>query len=280
MIDAEDPLLSIEKQCKLFSLSRASYYYEAAPESPRNLELMKLIDQIYTKRVYYGTRRIKIELEKLGHDVGRDLIRTLMQKMGIEAVYQKPKTTLCSSEHKVFPYLLRNVPITYCNQVWSSDITYIPMRSGFLYLVAIIDWFSRYVLAWKLSNSLDGIFCREALEEALRKGISPSIYNTDQGVQFTAKAFIDILKSFEISISMDGRGRCLDNIFCERLWRTVKYEEVYLKDYKDGLEACESLSEYFHFYNENRPHQSLGYVTPLQCYITGKNKCNKKEVIV
>ncbi len=276
LIDPRDLKLSVKKQCALVSLSRSSYYYEAVLETPRNLELMRLIDEIYMERSYYGTRKIKVELQKQGQDVGRDLIRALMQKMGIEAVYQKPKTSLGNAENKVYPYLLRNVPIMHCNHVWSSDITYLPMKNGFLYLMAIIDWFSRYVVTWKLSNSLDGFFCLEGLKEALGKGVKPSIFNTDQGVQFTANSFTDVLKGLNIAISMDGRGRCLDNVFCERLWRSVKYEEVYLKDYSDGGEAHEGLSEYFQFYNEKRPHQSLGYITPRECYLTGRTNAKRK----
>ena len=279
IIDNDNSILSIKKQCELISLSRSSYYYEPIPENPRNLKIMRLIDETYLEHPYYGTRRMKIILNKQGYDVGRDLVRTLMLKMGIEAIYPKPKTSIRNIEHRIYPYLLRGVPITFCNQVWSSDITFIPMEKGFLYLTAIIDWFSRYIIAWKLSNSLDGYFCREVLNEALRSGNTPQIFNTDQGAQYTANSFTEILKSLNIGISMDGKGRCLDNIFCERLWRTIKYEEIYLKNYIDGQDAYKNLLKYINFYNKSRPHQSLGYISPLECYLTGKNNCKKNKIV-
>jgi len=224
--------LSIERQCELLSLPRSTYYYEPCREDAFNLAMMKEIDLIYTEHPYYGKRRISVEMKKLGHDVGVDLARTLMRRMGIEAIYPKPNLSKPHSDHKVYPYLLRGVPINRVNQVWSTDITYIRMRNGFLYLTAVIDWYSRYVLAWKLSNSLDGRFCREVLLEA--------------GIQ----------------ISMDGRGRALDNVWMERLWRSVKQEEVYIHDYEDGLMAHRGLGGYFYYYNEKRPHSSLGYMSP------------------
>ena len=253
--------LSIERQCELLSLPRSTYYYEPCREDAFNLAMMKEIDLIYTEHPYYGKRRISVEMKKLGHDVGVDLARTLMRRMGIEAIYPKPNLSKPHSDHKVYPYLLRGVPINRVNQVWSTDITYIRMRNGFLYLTAVIDWYSRYVLAWKLSNSLDGRFCREVLLEALAKG-SPEIFNTDQGAQYTSLEFTNILLEAGIQISMDGRGRALDNVWMERLWRSVKQEEVYIHDYEDGLMAHRSLGGYFYYYNEKRPHSSLGYMSP------------------
>ena len=226
---------------------------------------MREIDELYTEHPYYGTRRMSVELKKMGLSVGRDLARSLMRKMGIEAIYPKPNLSKSHPEHKVYPYLLRGVSVNRKNQVWSTDITYIRMRSGFLYLTAVIDWYSRYILSWRLSNSLDGLFCREALEEALRIG-RPEIFNTDQGTQFTSPKFTEILTSNGIQISMDGRGRALDNIFVERFWRTLKQEEVYINDYSDGLETYQGVSRYIPFYNERRPHSSLGYLSPRAVY--------------
>lgn len=227
--------------------------------------MMKEIDLIYTEHPYYGKRRVSVELKKKGHQVGVDLARTLMKRMGIEAIYPKPNLSEPRPNHKIYPYLLRGVKIQKKNQVWSTDITYLPMRNGFLYLTAVIDWYSRYVLAWKLSNSLDGIFCREVVLEALAKG-RPEIFNTDQGAQYTSIEFTKILEAAGILISMDGRGRALDNIWIERLWRTVKREEVYLRDYANGSEAYRSLDRYLKFYNEDRPHSSLGYMSPGTIY--------------
>lgn len=227
--------------------------------------LMKEIDEIYTKHPYYGSRRMKWVLNNKGFEVGRDLVVTLMRKMGIEAIYAKPKLSTPHPGHKIYPYLLRGVKITEKDQVWSTDITFIRMSNGFLYLAAVMDWASRYILSWRLSNSLDGLFCREALLEALQNG-KPIIFNTDQGTQFTSMEFINLLESRGIKISMDGRGRALDNVFIERLWRTVKQEEVYIKDYKDGIDVYLSLDNYFKFYNRDRPHLSLDYKTPEMCY--------------
>lgn len=226
---------------------------------------MRLIDEIYTAKPFYGKRRITQELQQKGIFIGIKKVRSLMNLMGIEAVYPKPNLSLRNSEHRVYPYLLRNVPVERVNQVWSTDITYIRMAQGFLYLVAIIDWYSRYVLSWKLSITLEKEFCIEALEEALTISI-PEIFNSDQGSQFTSNDFTQKLLEKEIKISMDGRGRCLDNIFVERLWRTVKYEDIYIKDYSTPLEAKHGLTQYFHFYNHKRFHQSLDYKTPAQIY--------------
>lgn len=232
---------------------------------------MHAIDKIYTEHPYYGTRRMVVDLQPLGHIVGRDLIGTLMRRMGLEAIYAKPNLSKPHPGHKIYPYLLRGVIINRVNQVWSTDITYIRMRNGFLYLTAVIDWFSRCVLSWRLSNSLDGLFCREALLEALQHG-TPEIFNTDQGAQYTCQEFLDILLRVEIRPSMDGRGRFIDNIFVERLWRTIKQENIYLNDYQCGKEAFLGIKKYLLYYNEARPHMSLNYACPLQVY--------KGEVIV
>jgi putative transposase len=231
---------------------------------------MRLLDEIYTEHPYYGTRRMAVALKHRGHeDVGRDLIRTLMRRMGLEAVYAKPNLSRSNPEHKIYPYLLRGVKIDRIDQVWSTDITYVRLKNGFMYLTAVIDWFSRYVLAWKLSNSLDGIFCREVLLEALEKG-KPEIFNTDQGAQYTCERFVEILLKRGIQPSMDGRGRALDNIFSERLWRTVKQENVYLNDYQSGIDAYLGIEKYFLFYNYSRPHMSLKYEFPGSVYWQGR----------
>ena len=229
-------------------------------ESAENLALMRAIDEQYLRTPFYGSRKLADVLS-----VNRKRMQRLMRKMGIEAIYPKKRTTWPGTGHKIYPYLLRNVEVTRPNQVWASDITYVPLRHGFLYLVAIMDWYSRYVLSWRLSNTLTGSFCIEALEEALHKA-RPEIFNSDQGSQFTASAFTSMLEARGVAISMDGRGRAIDNVFIERLWRSVKYEEVYLKDYHDGWQAEASLSSYFHFYNEERAHQSLDYCTPRDIY--------------
>ena len=229
------------------------------------MSIMSMIDEIYTAQPFYGKRRIAVALQARGYDIGIKKVRKLMNVMGIEAVYPKPNLSLKNSYHKIYPYLLKNVAITKENQVWSTDITYIRLSQGFLYLVAIIDWYSRYVLAWKLSLTLEKEFCLDVLDEALTINI-PEIFNSDQGVQFTSHEFTQKLKQNNIRISMDGRGRCLDNIIAERLWRTVKYEEVYLKNYDSPLDAHQGLSHYFYFYNHHRPHQSLSYNTPASLY--------------
>jgi putative transposase len=265
LITAVDPDLTVERQCLLLGLARSCYYYEPCRDDTFNLTLMKEIDLIFTEHPYYGERRISVGLKKMGYEVGVDLARTLMRRMGIVAVYPKPNLSQAHPGHKKYPYLLRGIEIKRSNQVWSTDITYLPMRNGFLYLTAVIDWYSRYVLSWRLSNSLDGIFCREVVLEALEKG-KPDIFNTDQGAQYTSIEFTKMLQSAGILISMDGRGRALDNVWIERLWRTVKQEEVYIRDYLDGIDALRSLDRYFKFYNENRPHSSLSYMSPGAVY--------------
>lgn len=259
-IEADHGSLSARRQCELIGLSRSSWYYEPIGESAENLVLMRRIDEEYTRHPFYGSRRLA---EVLG--VNRKRIQRLMRRMGIEAVGPKRRTTKPSPGHKIYPYLLRNVEILRPDQVWSTDITYIPLRHGFLYLVAVMDWFSRYVLSWRLSNTLEGSFCLEALDEALTIS-RPEVFNSDQGSQFTAIQFTQRLERSGIAISMDGKGRALDNVFIERLWRSVKYEEVYLKDYADGWEAEAGLSRYFEFYCEERIHQSLDYRTPSAIY--------------
>jgi putative transposase len=271
--------LSILDQCKLLGIPRSSYYYEPCREDAVNIMLMRLIDEIYTIRPYYGSRRIAWELNKKGYAVGRDLVVTLMRRMGVQAIYAKPRLSDPHPNHKVYPYLLRNLTIDEKDLVWSMDITYIRMKHGFLYLTAIIDWYTRYILSWKLANSLDVGFCIEALVEALAIG-KPLIFNTDQGSQFTSLEFTGILEQRGIKISMDGRGRALDNIFIERFWRSLKQEEVYLKDYQDGIEAYEGIEKYFTFYNEERPHMALNYKAPGLVYTGGgiMNVEEKKKV--
>lgn len=241
-------------------LSRSTRYYQAVGETAENLALMRQIDEQYMKTPFFGSRKIALQL-----GVNRKRVQRLMRLMGIEAIYPKRRTTRPAAGHKVYPYLLRDVEITRPNQVWSTDITYVPLRRGFLYLVAVMDWYSRYVLSWRLSNTLHGDFCLEALEEALSEG-RPEIFNSDQGAQFTAVAFTRRLEACGVAISMDGRGRSLDNVFIERLWRTVKYEEIYLHNYETGWEAEEHLTNYFGFYCHERIHQSLGYRTPAEVY--------------
>jgi len=249
----------------LLDISRSGLYYQPAGVSEEELTLMKLIDRQYLATPFYGARRIAAWLKKQGYGINRKRVRRLMCMMGLKAIYRRPRTSQPAPGHKIYPYLLNGMKITRPNQVWATDITYIPMARGFLYLVVIIDWYSRYVLSWRLSNTLDAGFCVEALEEALRKG-RPDIFNTDQGAQFTGEAFSGLLEQHGIRISMDGKGRYSDNLFIERLWRTVKYEEVYLKAYQDGRDARTGIGDYFRFYNTERPHQALGYRTPAEVF--------------
>lgn len=265
MIDREHKL-PLTRQSQILELSRSSLYYEAVPISAQDLELMRLIDEIHLKYPFMGSRSIRDQLQGMGHQVGRQHVSTLMRKMGIAAFYRKPNLSKPHPQHKIYPYLLRGMDITRGNQVWTADITYLPMARGFCYLMAIMDWASRKVLAWRLSNTLDFSFCTEALEEAIMKYGKPEIFNTDQGCQFTSDAFTGILKNHGINISMDGKGRWLDNVFIERLWRSVKYEDVYLKAYSSITEARQGLKEYFEFYNLRRGHQSLDRRTPDDVY--------------
>jgi len=258
--------LAIVRQCALAGLPRSSYYYEPAnSESPENLRLMRVIDKIYLRHPYYGSPRMTDELRELDWLVNEKRIARLMRLMGLQAVVPGPHTSRPHPQHRIYPYLLRGLEILAPNAVWCADITYIPMRYGYLYLMAVMDWCSRYVLAWELSNSLETAFCLQALGRALQRA-KPGIFNTDQGAQFTSEEFTGKLATEGIRISMDGRGRTLDNIFVERLWRSVKYEEVYLRDYADGLEARQSLGRYFRFYNTERRHQGLERRTPADVY--------------
>ena len=256
--------MSVRRQCELLGLSRSTLYYEPAPEAPENLALMRLIDEQYTARPFYGSRRITRWLVRQGQGVNRKRVQRLLRVMGLEAIYPKPKLS-AGRGHKVYPYLLRDVTVERADQVWSADITYVPLARGFMYLAATIDWFSRFVVSWRLSNTLDGSFCQEMLEEALGRG-RPAVFNTDQGVQFTAGAWTGRLEGAGVAVSMDGRGRCLDNVFVERLWRSVKYEDVYLRCYESVPELERGLRAYFAFYNGERLHQSLDYRTPAEVY--------------
>jgi putative transposase len=265
LVDRRHPSLSVARQCRLMDISRSGFYYQPAAISQEDLTLMKLIDRQYLATPFYGARKIAAWLSSQGQRVNRKRVRRLMCVMGIKAIYRRPRTSKPAAGHKIYPYLLSGLKITRPNQVWAADITYIPMARGFLYLVTIIDWSSRHVLSWRLSNTLDAGFCVEALEEALRKG-KPEIFNTDQGAQFTSEAFTGLLEQHGVRISMDGKGSYNDNLFIERLWRTVKYEEVYLKAYQDGRDARSGIGKYFHFYNTERPHQALGYRTPAEAF--------------
>jgi putative transposase len=265
VVDRQHSSLSIVRQCRLLDIGRSGLYYQPKGISEEDLTLMKLIDRQYLTTPFYGARKIAAWLKSQGQRVNRKRVRRLMRLMGLKAIYRRPRTSKPAPGHKIYPYLLGGMKITRPNQVWAADITYIPMARGFLYLVAVIDWYSRYVLSWRLSNTLDADFCVEALEEALGKG-RPDIFNTDQGTQFTSEAFTRLLEQHGIKISMDGKGSYNDNLFIERLWRSVKYEEVYLKAYQDGRDAKISLGNYFRFYNTERPHQALGYRTPAEVF--------------
>jgi len=266
MIEPEHPHLSIVRQCELVSISRSSYSGPVGDESPLNLTLMRLMDEQFLQTPWYGSRQMTRHLRRLGHEVGRKRVRRLMAKMGLEAVYQRPKTTLANPEHKIWPYLLRNQVIDRPNQVWCTDITYIPMRRGFLYLVVVMDWASRKVLSWRLSNTMDVEFCKEALQEALTVYGRPEIFNTDQGSQFTSLRFTEILITAGVQVSMDGRGRWMDNVFIERLWRSLKYECVYMNAFETGGEARNGLRRWIDYYNAGRPHSALGGQTPAEAH--------------
>ncbi len=265
MIAPEHPL-SITRQAEVLEISRSSVYYRPRPICAAELMLMRKIDELHLKSPFAGSRMLRDMLAQQGIEVGRRHVRTLMRRMAIETLYRKPNTSKPAPGHRIYPYLLRGLAITRCNQVWSTDITYIPMARGFVYLVAVVDWFSRRVLAWQLSITMDASFCIEALEEALNKYGKPEIFNTDQGSQFTSEAFTGRLKREGIAISMDGKGRWCDNVFVERLWRSLKYEHVYLYAYESVSEARSKIGGYFEFYNGQRPHSSLGAQTPDQVY--------------
>jgi len=269
MVNSGHAKLSIVRQCMLLKVARSSLYYKRTGESVTNLTLMQEIDRAFTEWPFLGVRQMCRYLVSLGYGAGRKRVRRLMRLMGLMAIYQKPKTSEPNPEHKRYPYLLRDLTIDRSNQVWSSDITYIPMRKGFLYLVAIMDWHSRKVLSWRLSNTMETDFCVAALEEALAKYGTPDIFNTDQGSQFTSFAFTSVLRDNGIHISMDGRGRWLANVFIERLWRSLKYENVYLHTYETGPEARAGIGRWISFYNQARPHSSLDGITPEYCYHQG-----------
>ena len=272
LLEKNHPDLSIVRQTELLGIARSTAYYCQIID-PEDDQLMKKIDTIYTTWPYFGSRRIRIILRRRGDDIGRERIGSLMKKLGIQAIYPKRRTTIPNSQHKKYPYLLKGLDICRPDMVWSTDITYIRLQQGFIYLVAIIDWYSRYVLGFRISVTMEEDFCIETLKSSLEKSI-PEIFNSDQGSQFTGNNFTGILESRNVKISMDSKGRAYDNIFIERLWRTVKYEEVYLKNYQTPLEAYESLRRYFHFYNHERPHQSLDYQTPAEVYFQ-KNQVEK-----
>jgi putative transposase len=259
----------VRRQCALLGLNRASLYYEPAGEAPENLRLMRLIDGEYTEHPFYGSRRMTAWLRRRGEAVNRKRVQRLMRLMGLEAIYPKPRLSAAGRGHRIYPYLLRGVRVERPDQVWGADITYVPLAAGFMYLAATIDWYSRLVVAWRLSNTLDGAFCLDMLAEALSRG-RPEVFNTDQGAQFTAEAWTSRLEAAGVAVSMDGRGRCLDNVFVERLWRTVKYEDIYLQGYEAVPDLEGGLGRYFGFYNEERPHQALDDRTPGQVYRGGR----------
>jgi putative transposase len=260
------PVLSLRRQCQILGVCRSGLYYEPVEPSTEELALMRRIDALHLKFPFYGSRKIHVALRSEGHAINRKRVQRLMRIMDLEAIAPKPSTSRPGKEHPTYPYLLRNLEISRVNQVWGSDITYIPLARGFVYLVAIMDWYSRRVLSWRLSNTLQTSFCVEALEEALSRFGTPQIFNTDQGAQFTDKTFTRTLLDRGIKISMDGKGRCIDNVFVERLWRSLKYEEVYLYAYDSVHEARAGIRSYFDFYNFERPHAALGYQTPDSFY--------------
>jgi len=266
MIRRDIPGLSLSRQSEILSISRSSFYYTPKGESPSSLALMRRIDELFLKYPFYGSRQMVRQLWREGVRVGRHRVRRLMRLMGLEAIYQAPRTSMPHPAHRIYPYLLREMVIDRPNSVWCADITYIPVQRGFLYLVAIMDWATRHVLAWRLSNTMDAGFCVEALEEALARYGKPEIFNTDQGSQFTSFGFTGVLKDVEVAISMDGRGRCMDNIFIERLWRSLKYEAVYLHELTDGFKAERVIGEWIDFYNTERPHSALAGRTPAEAY--------------
>jgi len=265
MIERGDKV-SVTRQCFLLNLNRSGIYYKPVPLRGAEMDLMRLIDEIHLAYPFYGSRKIRDELWAKGYEVGRDKVRRLMRRMGIEALYVKPRLSLAHPDHVKYPYLLRDLEIIRANHVWAADICYIPMARGFCYLVAIMDWASRMALSWRLSNTLDSAFCVDALEEAISRYGCPEIFNTDQGSQFTAEVFTDMLHSRGISISMDGKGRFKDNIFIERLWRTLKYERIYLRTYETGTELFKDLTDWFNWYNNGRKHTSLDKQTPDEAY--------------
>jgi putative transposase len=270
MLQPEDDELSMRQQCALLHVARSGLYYEPVEVDAEDLELMRRIDALYLEHPFYGSRRMRVVLQQAGLTVNRKRVQRLMRIMGLEGMAPGPNTSRPHPEHPVFPYLLRNLAIVRPDQVWATDITYIPLERGWAYLVVIMDWFSRAVLAYRLSNSMGVEFCLEALQEALLHHGPPELFNSDQGAQFTAVEFVAVLLAHEVRVSMDGKGRCLDNVFVERLWRSLKYEEVYPSPYSNVHEAWAGISRWLHFYNHRRPHQALGYSTPMEVYRTGQ----------
>ncbi|KKL85819.1 hypothetical protein LCGC14_1950910 [marine sediment metagenome] len=270
MIGRDHPGLSLSRQCQVLAIGRSSFYYAPKGESPENLALMRRIDELFMKYPFYGSRQMVRQLRREGHCTGRHRVRRLMRLMGLEAIYQPPRTSDPHPAHRIYPYLLKGMKIDRPNRVWCADITYIPVQRGFLYLVAIMDWATRHVLAWRLSNTMDASFCVDALKDALDRYGSPDIFNTDQGSQFTSFDFTGVLGRAEVTISMDGRGRYMDNIFIERLWRSLKYEAVYLHELTDGFKAERIIGEWIGFYNTERPHSSLDGRTPAETYADGR----------
>ena len=268
MIDRKNQKLSLSRQCQLLEISRSSIYYKPVAPKAEDLEFMRLIDEQYLKTPCWGSRSMRNWLRRKGCKVNRKRVQRLMRLMGLEAIYPKPRTSRPHPQHQIYPYLLRDLTIDHSNQVWAADITYIPMARGFMYLVAVMDWHSRKVLSWKLSNTLDAEFCVEALNQAIERFGTPQIFNTDQGAQFTSKEFTSVLKDNDIAISMDGRGRVQDNIFIERLWWTLKHQHIYLHSFDDGAQLRTGLSRWFEFYNKERPHQGLDGHTPDEVYFT------------
>ena len=268
MIDRKNQKLSLSRQCQLLEISRSSIYYKPVAPKAEDLEFMRLIDEQYLKTPCWGSRSMRNWLRRKGCKVNRKRVQRLMRLMGLEAIYPKPRTSRPHPQHQIYPYLLRDLTIDHSNQVWAADITYIPMARGFMYLVAVMDWHSRKVLSWKLSNTLDAEFCVEALNQAIGRFGTPQIFNTDQGAQFTSKEFTSVLKDNDIAISMDGRGRVQDNIFIERLWWTLKHQHIYLHSFDDGAQLRTGLSRWFEFYNKERPHQGLDGHTPDEVYFT------------
>lgn len=280
MLDRENKTIGIIRQCDLLTLSPSVLYYKPKPESEENLSLMKRIDELCTQHPYYGSRRIQRKLFREGRNLNLKRIRRLMRKMGILAVYPGKKTTVPNILHKKYPYLLRDVPVERVNQVWSMDITYVPMKCGYMYLTAVMDWYSRKVLSWKVSNTMTVNFCRECLQHAMDNFGSPEIFNTDQGCQFTNVRFLSIWNGTQTKISMDGKGRASDNVFIERLWRSVKYENIFLNAYENGGDLFAGLFAYFHLYNTERPHQSLQYQTPDEVYFrNGSTRINQQDIL-
>ena len=266
MINADDQKLSVSRQCRILNLNRSTYYYQKKPVRAEDLKLMRIIDEQYLKTPSWGSRSMRNHLRRRGYKINRKRVQRLMRLMGLEAIYPKPKTSRPHPAHKVYPYLLRNTVVERPNQVWAADITYIPMNRGFMYLVAVMDWYSRKILSWRVSNTLDTDFCIEAVEEAVSRHGAPEIFNTDQGAQFTSAGFTDLLKSHNVRISMDGRGRVQDNIFIERLWWTLKYQYLYLWSFNSGTELRSGLQQWFGFYNAERSHQTLDNLTPDEVY--------------